>query len=155
MRQRHQVIDEQFNKKQMEFKNGRLHQLISDQPQNHNRVYANRYNGLIGCWYILVDTFAHIENLVAVAMIIVFLVMQPYYPSHKENLPFVSIVVLVINVVLATISNVYVEIGQRRVNEKINNRTVDYLMITRKVKRFLPIMWGEVKPGFIIRIKQG
>lgn len=28
-------------------------------------------------------------------------------------------------------------------------------MITRKIKRFLPITWADVKPGYILRIKSG
>ena len=37
------VIQDQFNKKQMEFKGGKLHQMISDQYNNSNKIFANRY----------------------------------------------------------------------------------------------------------------
>lgn len=37
------IIEDQFNKKQMEFKGGKLHQIISDQVKNSNKIYANRY----------------------------------------------------------------------------------------------------------------
>ena len=37
------VIEDQFNKKQMEFKGGKLHQMISDTVKNSNKIYANRY----------------------------------------------------------------------------------------------------------------
>jgi len=36
-------IEDAFNKKQMEFKGGKVHQLISDQPKNNNKIFANRY----------------------------------------------------------------------------------------------------------------
>jgi magnesium-transporting ATPase (P-type) len=32
---------------------------------------------------------------------------------------------------------------------------VEYLMITRKIKRYLPIYWSDVKPGYIVRVKSG
>ena len=35
--------EDQFNKKQMELKGGKLHNLISDQALNTNIIYANRY----------------------------------------------------------------------------------------------------------------
>ena len=37
------MVDEQFNKKQMEFKGGKLHQTISDQAKTSNKMFANRY----------------------------------------------------------------------------------------------------------------
>ena len=37
------MVDEQFNKKQMEFKGGKLHQIISDQVKTSNKIFANRY----------------------------------------------------------------------------------------------------------------
>jgi hypothetical protein len=53
------------------------------------------------------------------------------------------------------IKNLSLEMRQRVVTSQINNKMIDYLMITRKVKRFLPIMWSEVKPGQIVRVKSG
>ena len=37
------LIEDQCFKKQMEFKGGKLHQLISDQIVNSNEIYSNRY----------------------------------------------------------------------------------------------------------------
>jgi len=51
--------------------------------------------------------------------------------------------------------NLTLELRQRKVTNKINNKQIEYLMITRKVKRFLPITWADVKPGYILRIKSG
>lgn len=28
-------------------------------------------------------------------------------------------------------------------------------MITRKIKKFIPLTWSDVKPGYILRIKSG
>jgi|TARA_B110001450_G_scaffold219202_1_gene214037 hypothetical protein len=41
------------------------------------------------------------------------------------------------------------------VTGKINNKQVEYLMISRKIKRFLPIIWADVKPGYILRVNSG
>ena len=38
---------------------------------------------------------------------------------------------------------------------KINNKVIEFLMITRKLKKFVPITWADVKPGYILRIKSG
>ncbi len=51
--------------------------------------------------------------------------------------------------------NLTLELRQRKVTNKINNKQIEYLMITRKVQRFMPITWADVKPGYILRIKSG
>ena len=51
--------------------------------------------------------------------------------------------------------NLTLELRQRKVTNKINMKTIEYLMITRKVKRFLPITWADAKPGYVLRIKSG
>jgi magnesium-transporting ATPase (P-type) len=51
--------------------------------------------------------------------------------------------------------NLTLELRQRKVTNKINFKSIDYLMITRKISRFLPITWADVKPGYILRIKSG
>jgi magnesium-transporting ATPase (P-type) len=53
------------------------------------------------------------------------------------------------------IKNLTLEMRQRKVTNRINNKQIEYLMITRKVKRFLPIFWSDVKPGYILRVKSG
>lgn len=40
---RGQTNEDQYFKKQMEFKGGKRHQLITDQFYNSNKIYANRY----------------------------------------------------------------------------------------------------------------
>ena len=67
------IIEDQFNKKQMEFKGGKLHQMISDQVRNSNKIYANRYQGGFGVWYFIIDTTFHFENILAV--ILFFLIL--------------------------------------------------------------------------------
>jgi len=53
------------------------------------------------------------------------------------------------------IRNITFEMRQRKVTNKINNKLIEYLMITRKVKKFVALTWSEVKPGHIIRITSG
>ena len=62
---------------------------------------------------------------------------------------------LSVNVALMCMRNLTLELRQRKVTNKINNKQIEYLMITRKIKRFLPINWADVKPGYILRIKSG
>ena len=65
------------------------------------------------------------------------------------------ITLIIVHFFLTTIKNMTLEFRQRKVTNKINSKHVDYLMISRKVKRFLPISWSDVKPGYILRIKSG
>jgi hypothetical protein len=67
------IIEDQYNKKQMEFKGGRLHQVITDQVKNSNKIYANRYQGGFGFWYFLIDTTIHLENILAIILFFVIL----------------------------------------------------------------------------------
>jgi len=52
----------------MEFKGGKINQIISDQEVNTNEIFANRYYGYFGMWYLLLDTFGHVENLLLVIL---------------------------------------------------------------------------------------
>jgi hypothetical protein len=64
------MVEDQCFKKQMEFKGGKLHQLISDQIVNSNEIYSNRYQGMIGIWYFLIDSVVHFENLIGIFLFI-------------------------------------------------------------------------------------
>jgi hypothetical protein len=56
---------------------------------------------------------------------------------------------------LMCLRNLTLELRQRKVTNKINNKMIEYLMITRNVTRFLPITWADAKPGYILKIKSG
>jgi len=71
-------MEDQFNKKQMEFKGGKLHQLISDQVTNSNKIYANRYQGGFGAWYFVIDSIFHFENVLAIVLFFLILYSQEY-----------------------------------------------------------------------------
>ena len=62
----------------MEFKGGKLHQMISDQVRNSNKIYANRYQGGFGVWYFIIDTTFHFENILAVILFFLILYSQEY-----------------------------------------------------------------------------
>ena len=62
---------------------------------------------------------------------------------------------LLINISLMCIRNITFEMRQRKVTNKINNKMIEYLMITRKIKRFVGIRWAEVKPGHLLRVMSG
>jgi magnesium-transporting ATPase (P-type) len=32
---------------------------------------------------------------------------------------------------------------------------LEYLLITVKFKRFMPITWADIKPGYIIKVRSG
>jgi magnesium-transporting ATPase (P-type) len=135
----------------MEFKSGKRHQLITDQFVNSNKIYANRYNGLLGVWYFVIDCIYHFENFLAVVLF--FLVML----SEKYNDVSVSfpVVTLSVNITLMAIRNVTFELRQRKITNKINNKMLEFLMITAKFKRFQPITWADIKPGYIIKVRSG
>ena len=145
------VVEEQYNKKQMEFKGGKLHQTISDQVINSNKIYANRYQGGFGAWYFIIDSTFHFENVLA--MLLFLLIM--YAPEYNQIEISFPIVALTINIMLMCMRNLSLEFRQRKVTNKINNKQIEYLMITRKVKRFLRITWADAKPGYILRVKSG
>ena len=135
----------------MEFKGGKLHQIISDQVKNSNKIYANRYQGGFGLWYFILDTTFHFENILAVILFFLILYSQEY---NQIEISF-PIVALSVNFILMCMRNLTLELRQRKVTNKINMKTIEYLMITRKIKRFLPITWADAKPGYVLRIKSG
>lgn len=145
------MVEDQYSKKQIEFKGGKLHQMITDQPSNNNKIYANRYQGLIGVWYFVIDSTFHFENILAILLLVLNL-----YSYEYNQVPYsFAIVALLVNVSLMCIRNLTFEFRQRKVTNKINNRSIEFLMITRKVKRFIPICWADVKPGYILRVTSG
>mgnify|MGYP000854435329 CR=1 FL=1 len=135
----------------MEFKGGKLHQLISDQVTNSNKIYANRYQGGFGAWYFIIDSTFHFENVLAIVLFFLILNSQEY---NQIEISF-PVVALSVNVALMCMRNLTLELRQRKVTNKINNKQIEYLMITRKIKRFIPIYWADVKPGYILRVKSG
>ena len=127
----------------MEFKGGKIHQIISDQSKNTNKIYANRYQGGFGLWYFLIDTVVHFENVLSVILFLLIVYSQEY---NQVDVTY-PVLAFSVNFGLMIIKNLSLEMRQRVVTSQINNKMVDYLMITRKIKRFLPIMWSEVKAG--------
>jgi hypothetical protein len=91
-----------------------LHQLITDQEINTNKIFANRYGerGLIGVWYFLLDCVYHFENFM-----LVFLIVMIQYgkntsdtASTEQSIPMTfPVVALVVNVVLMAIRNIIFE----------------------------------------------
>lgn len=64
-------------------------------------------------------------------------------------------VTLTVNISLMAIRNCTFELRQRKITNKINNKMLEYLMITVKFKRFMPITWADIKPGYIIKVRSG
>ena len=64
-------MEDQCFKKQMEFKGGKLHQLITDQITNSNMIFANRYQGLLGVWYFIIDSSFHFENVLSLLLFVI------------------------------------------------------------------------------------
>ena len=93
----------------------------------------------------------HFENILAILLFGLILYSQEY---NQIDISY-PIVALTINVVLMFFKNLTLELRQRAVSTKINGKTCDYMLITRKVKRFLPITWADTKVGHILRIKSG
>lgn len=91
-----------------------MHQLITDQEINTNKIFANRYGerGLIGVWYFLLDCVYHFENFM-----LVFLIVMIQYgkntsdtASTEQSIPMTfPVVALVVNVVLMAIRNIIFE----------------------------------------------
>ena len=94
----------------MEFKGGKLHQLITDQIQNSNKIFANRYQGSLGVWYFIVDSTIHFENVLS---LILFLLIT-FNEFDMIDLSF-PIVALSVNIVLMSIRNTVFEMRQRAV----------------------------------------
>lgn len=102
-------------------------------------------------WYFIIDSTFHFENILAILLLIMIL-----YSYEYNQVPYsFAIVALLVNISLMCIRNLSFEFRQRKVTNKINNKQIDFLMITRKVKRWIPICWADVKPGYILRIKSG
>jgi hypothetical protein len=88
---------------------------------------------MIGIWYFFIDTANHFENFLAVVLITMY-VWRGNSSGISFFLPFIA---LSVNLGLMCIRNLTFEIRQRKVTNKINKKTVEYLMITRVTKRFL------------------
>ena len=134
------IIEDQYNKKQMEFKGGRLNSLMSDheEMQITNKIYANRYQGYIqGTWYFLIDSVMHFENVLAL-MLLTFILISEEYNQIDITFPITAVT---INVCLMALKNLTLEFRQRRVSNFINTKQIEWLMITRRVKRWIPISW--------------
>lgn len=137
-------------KKQMEFKGGKRHQLITDQVNNSNEIYISRYRGLLGVWYFIIDCVYHYENLLAAILILTI-----YYSENPDQLGIgFPIISMSVNILLTAIRNITFELRQRAVSKLINFKLVEVLLITLKIKRFVPVTWKEVTPGQIIRIRR-
>ena len=102
-------------------------------------------------WYFIVDSILHFENILAILLFGLILYSQEY---NQIDISF-PIVALTINIALMFFKNLTLEMRQRGVSNKINGKILVYMLITRKVKRFLPITWADVKVGHILRIKSG
>lgn len=89
----------------MEFKGGKLHQTISDQVINSNKIYANRYQGGFGAWYFIIDSTFHFENVLA--MLLFLLIM--YAPEYNQIEISFPIVALTINIMLMCMRNLSLE----------------------------------------------
>lgn len=145
------MVEDHLNKKQIEFKGGKMHQLISDQSLNSNKIYANRYQGILGIWYFFLDSTVHFENILAILLFCMIM-----YSSEYNQIDYsFAIVAFTVNIALVSIRNITFEHRQRKVTNKINNKAIEFLMIKRKIKKFVPIAWAETKPGYILRIKSG
>lgn len=103
-------------------------------------IYASRYRGFLGVWYFVVDCLYHFENFLAILLFFTI-----FYSDDPDQLgisyPIISISV---NVLLTALRNTTFELRQRRVSNSINNKLVEVLLITLKIKRFIPVTWSEV-----------
>ena len=90
----------------MEFKGGKLHQLITDQSLNSNKIYANRYQGLLGVWYFVIDTTIHFENFLAIILFFATF----YADDFSEINYFYAITALSVNILLQAIRNFIFEL---------------------------------------------
>ena len=88
----------------MEFKGGKLHQLVTDQIQNSNKIFANRYQGTLGVWYFIVDSTIHFENVLSLTLFLLII----FNEFDMIDLSF-PIVALSVNIVLMSIRNLVFE----------------------------------------------
>lgn len=98
--------EDQFFKKQMEFKGGKRHQLITDQIINNNKIYANRYQGVLGVWYFIIDCVYHFENTLAVLLFILIFFSDKF---NQISIVF-PVVTLTVNIGLMAIRNITFEL---------------------------------------------
>ena len=107
-------LDDNYFKKQMEFKQGKLHQIITDQEINTNKIFANRYfeRGLMGFWYFLLDCIYHFENFMLAFLIAIIRYGQKTSEtaSAEQSIPmFFPVVALGVNFGLMAIRNIIFE----------------------------------------------
>ena len=69
-------------------------------------------------WYFLIDTTVHFENILAIVLFFLILYSQEY---NQIEISF-PIVALSVNVTLMTMRNLTLELRQRKVTNKINNK---------------------------------
>mmetsp|Transcript_1509 Transcript_1509/g.2021 ORF Transcript_1509/g.2021 Transcript_1509/m.2021 type:complete len:184 (-) Transcript_1509:6144-6695(-) len=133
----------------MEFKDGKLQQLITDQHHNSNMIYANFYHGPLGILRFVRDTFLYFENFLLVVLAALCFFGEQYTVISYSY----PITALIINVLLAAAKMLFFEERQWTLTERISRKRADYLHITNKSKKFVATSWGDLKPGYIIRVK--
>jgi hypothetical protein len=87
---------------------------------------------LLGVWYFVIDCIYHFENFLAVVLFFLIM-MSEKYNDVSASFPIVT---LSVNITLMAIRNVTFELRQRKITNKINNKMLEFLMITAKFKRF-------------------
>lgn len=122
-------------KKQMELRGGKLHQLITDQEVNNNRIFANRYlgRGIIGCWYFTIDCLNYFENFLIICLICLIeyhKTVSTTSASANSIQSYYAISALFINVGLMSIRNIIFEQRQNKITRKINNKLIQYLYVS-------------------------
>jgi magnesium-transporting ATPase (P-type) len=153
-------MDESCFKKQMEMRGGKCHQIITDQEDNSNRIFANRYYGRswVGIWYFLIDCVYHFENILIVVVIAMVLYGRSISTTSSSQLSiplYFPLAAFLINVCLMATRNIIFEMRQLKVTQKVNGKTIEYLNVTRTSSKFVPITWEKIRPGHIIRILRG
>jgi len=82
-----------------------VHQIITDQERNSNKIYANRYSGLIGVWYFFIDTTIHFENILAVLLLLMIRFSSEYNQVDQSF----AIIAFSMNILLMSIRNIIFE----------------------------------------------
>lgn len=80
--------------------------MISDQYNNSNKIYANRYQGAFGTWYFVIDSTLHFENVLAI-LLFTLIVSAPQYNQITIGFPVVA---LSVNVTLMCLRNLTLEL---------------------------------------------
>ena len=102
-------------------------------------------------WYFIIDCVYHFENFLALLLFVMI-----FYSERSNSIDkSFPITTLMVNISLMAIRNITFELRQRKITNKINNKVLEFLMITVKVKRFIPITWSEIKPGHIVKVRSG